>query len=156
MTSPVFSLLWWAIFITGAVLLQQQIPGVDALAPGFLLSLQERKPGQTLCLFILFSLIQEGTGSMTFGSSILWYGGQAIFFWIGQRFFVAENVVFVLLLALSLGAYHALLTIFMCAVQEIPVEYQSLLHESIIQALIIPLIWGLAYFYRPRQKFKNY
>lgn len=156
MSSPLFRLIWWAVFITGALLVQQRIPGVDALAPGFLLSLQERRPWQTLWLFLLFSLIQEGTGTMFFGSSLLWYGGQAIFFWIGQRFFVADNVVFVLLLALFLGAYHALLTLFMCAMQEIPVEYTTLIHESIIQTLLIPLIWGLAYFYRPRIKFKSY
>lgn len=149
-------LVWWAIFIVGAILLQQLIPGVDALAPGFLLSLQERKPWQTLWLFLLFSLVQEGTGSMHYGGSLLWYGGQALFFWIGQRFFVAENVVFVLLLALFIGAYHAVLTIFMCALQETPVEYMQLLHESLIQTLIIPLIWGLAYYYRPRVKFKAY
>lgn len=156
MTTTALRLVWWTVFIAGAILLQKQIPGVDLLAPGFLLSLQERRPWQTLWLFLLFSMIQEGTGTMHFGSSLLWYGGQAVFFWAGQRFFVAENVFFVLLLALFLGAYHAVITVFMCAMQEIPVEYTALLHESIIQTLIIPLIWGLAYYYRPGSKFKAY
>ena len=156
MTTPVLRFLWWALFISFAIFLQHLIPGVDVLAPGFLLSLQEKKPWQTLWLFLLFCLVQEGAGSMRFGSSVVWYGGLAVFFWIGQRFFVAENTVFVLLLALFLGAYHALLTLLMCTMQEIPVEYAVLLHESIIQTLITPLVWGLAYFFRPREQYKSH
>lgn len=156
MTSGLLRLLWWAAYISVALLVQHLIPGVDALAPGLLISLQERRPWQTLWLFLLFSIMQEGAGTMHFGSSVLWYGGLALFYWVGQRFFVADNIVFVLLLALFLGAYHGLLTLFMCAMQEIPVEHALLLHESIIQTLLIPLLWGLACCFRSRPKFKNY
>jgi hypothetical protein len=141
--------LWWATYIAGALIVQQSIPGVDALAPGFLLSLQEKKNWQTFWLFCIFVLIQEGSGSLLFGSAVLWYSGQILLFRMSQRFFVAENAVFVLMLSAALGAYHFLLTWLMCSIQNLPLEFVLLSQESMIQAAIIPLIWGLAYFIRP-------
>lgn len=143
-------LLWWGTYIAGALIVQQAVPGVDALVPGFLLSLQERRTRQTIWLFCLFVLIQEGTGSLVFGASLLWYGGQVALFRLSQRFFVADNLLFVFMLSGSLGIYHGLLEWFMCAVQKVPVDLTTLVPESILQAFIIPAIWGLAYFTRPR------
>lgn len=143
-------LIWWATYITGALIIQQAVPGVDALVPGFLLSLQERNTRQSAWLFLIFVLIQEGSGNIAFGSSLLWYGGQVLFFRISQRFFVADNLLFVFMLSGILGAYRAALEWFMCAVQKVPVDIAALTQESIIQALVVPVIWGLAYFTRPR------
>lgn len=143
-------MLWWGTYIVGALVVQQFISGVDALMPGFLLSLQEKRTRQSIVLFMLFVLIQEGAGSLTFGSAVLWYGGQIALFRLSERFFVADNVLFVFMLSIGLGVYHGLLTLFMCAVQKAPVEYVLLLQESVIQAAIIPVIWGVAYFARPK------
>ncbi|MDL2316411.1 hypothetical protein LJC59_04950, partial [Desulfovibrio sp. OttesenSCG-928-A18] len=151
----IIRLLWWATYIVGALILQQQIPGVDALVPGFLLSLQDKKRWQTFWLFLLFVLIQEGAGSIGFGGAILWYGGQIVFFRLSQRLFVADNILFVLMLSASLGAYHCALTLFICAVQKIPVDLFLLIRESIIQAIIIPAIWGVAYLSRPKALVRN-
>lgn len=143
-------LLWWATYIAGALIVQQNIPGVDALVPGFLLSLQERKTKQTFWLFCIFVLIQEGSGSLTFGSAVLWYGGQIYLFHLSQRFFVAENIVFVFMLSASLGAYRLFLTWLMCAVENLPFDYALFVRESLLQAAVIPVIWGMAYFTRPK------
>lgn len=154
MKTPVL-ILWWAIYIVGALIVQQNLPGVDALVPGFLLSLQERKNWQSFWLFCAFVLIQEGAGSLTFGSAVLWYGGQICLFRLSQRFFMAENVIFVLILSAGLGAYHFFLTWLMCAVANLPLEYSLLIRESVIQAAVIPAIWELAYFTRPRAAFSG-
>ena len=146
----ILRLLWWGMYIAGALILQQQLPGIDALAPGFLLALQEKKPAQTVWLFILFVLIQEGAGSLTFGSALLWYGGQIFLFRLTARLFVAGNILFVLMLSASLGVFRGVLVWFMCIVQKIPLEYVTILQESIVQALIIPVIWGVAYLSRPK------
>lgn len=142
--------LWWAIYIMGALIVQQSIPGVDALAPGFLLSLQERRVQQSCWLFLLFTLIQEGAGSLGFGSALLWYGGQVAFFFLFLRFFVADNILFVLFTSVALGAYHGLIALFMSAVQNVPVDYFVLLRECLLQTVIIPIIWGLAFLSRPK------
>ncbi|MDL2279660.1 hypothetical protein LJC15_03225 [Desulfovibrio sp. OttesenSCG-928-G11] len=148
-------LLWWAMYIAGALMVQQSVPGVDALTPGFLLSLQERRHKQTFWLFVLFVLIQEGTGSLNFGSALLWYGGQVALFYASLRFFVADSLLFVLMLAGSLGIYHGFIAWFMGAVQMVPLDFFAVLRESLIQAAIIPLIWGLAFRSRPKGYFRN-
>jgi len=146
-------ILWWAAYIAGALIVQQSIPGIDALVPGFLLALQEKKTWQSAWLFCIFVLIQEGTGSLTFGSAALWYGGQVWLFHVSQRFFVADSIPFVFMLSAILGAYHFLLTWLMCSVQTLPLNFALLARESILQAAIIPLIWGLACFIRPKAAF---
>jgi uncharacterized membrane protein len=142
--------LWWATYITGALIVQQSLPGVDALMPGFLLSLQEKRLQQSAVLCVLFLFIQEGSGSLHFGTGLLWYGGQVVFFLLSRRFFVDDNFLFVFLLSIAFGLYHGLLTGFMCLVQKVPVDLLSLAQKSLLQAAIIPLIWGIAYFVRPK------
>lgn len=148
-------ILWWAMYIAGALVVQQSVPGVDALTPGFLLSLQERRFKQTAWLFLLFVLIQEGTGSLNFGSALLWYGGQVVLFRASLRFFVPESMLFVIMLSASLGLYHAFIVWFMCAVQMVPLDFLTLVRESLFQAAIIPVIWGLAFRSRPKGYFRN-
>lgn len=147
--------LWWATYIAGALIVQQSIPGVDALTPGFLLSLQERRPRQTFWLFVLFVLIQEGMGSLNFGGALLWYGGQVALFHASLRFFVADSLLFVLMLSGSLGLYHCLVVWFMGAVQGAPLDLATVAQESLLQAAIIPIIWGVAFFSRPKGDFRN-
>ncbi|MDR2075440.1 MAG: hypothetical protein LBP61_00675 [Desulfovibrio sp.] len=136
-------LLWWAGYIIAALFLQQQFPGLDALTSGFLLALQERKTVQTLWLFLLFVLVQEGAGNLHFGMAMLWYGGQVLIFRLSSRLFVADNILFVIILSASLGGYYGLLLWFMCVLQDVPLDYALLLRASLFQALAIPLIWSL-------------
>lgn len=142
-------ILWWSIYTAGALIVQQHIAGVDALMPGFLLSLQEKKYWQSFWLLLLFVVIQEGTGNFYFGGALLWYVGQIALFHLGQKLFVADNILFVLMLSAGLGVYRGVVILFMCAVQSLPVHHGILIEECAIQALIIPLVWSLAYFSRP-------
>ena len=148
-------LLWWVAYIVVALILQQQFPGVDALAPGLLISLQDRNKWQSFWLFLLFVLIQEGAGSLGFGSALLLYGGQAPLYRLAERLFVADNILFVLMLSTSLGVYRSLITWFMCIVQKVPVEYMLLVQESLFQAVSILVLWGVACLFRPRAVFHN-
>lgn len=145
-----FVICWWGVYIIGAVILQRFLPAVDALAPGFLFALQEKRPWQTFWLFVIFVLIQDGSGSLIFGSAVLWYGGQIALFRMLRSLVVSETVIFVLVLSLCLGVYHGLLTLLMCSVQNIPPHYSMIMRESLVQALVIPLLWGLIRALRPR------
>ncbi|MDR1490258.1 MAG: hypothetical protein LBS65_07225 [Desulfovibrio sp.] len=144
-----YSFAWWCAYISGALFVQRFIPGVDALAPGFLISLQEENRRQCFWLFILFTLIQEGTGSLLFGAAALWYGVQMLLFRIGSVIFVKDNIIFIALYSGCLGVYHFLLTWLMCAVQGVHMNFETLLGESVIQTLIIPLIWAVAHIVKP-------
>ncbi|MDR3175820.1 MAG: hypothetical protein LBU06_04735 [Desulfovibrio sp.] len=144
-----YRFVWWIAYISGALLVQRFIPGVDALVPGFLLALQEQNRQQCFWLFILFTLIQEGTGNLLFGAAALWYGGQVLLFRMGSIIFVKDNIIFIAMYSGCLGLYHFLLTWLMCAVQAVHVDFEALLRESVIQTLIIPLIWALAHIAKP-------
>lgn len=145
----VLNLFWWAGYVIAAVIIQGQLPGFDALAPGFLIALQERKKMQVFWLFVLFCLIQEGTGSLRFGASLLWYGGHIVFFLINSRFFVADNILSVTLLSAILAVYRGLVFWFMSVIQDYGVDYAALLEECVLQALLVPLLWLLADLLRP-------
>lgn len=142
---PLLRLLWWTGYVIAALFLQQQFPGLDALTPGFLLALQERRTAQTLWLFLLFTLIQEGAGNLHFGMAMLWYGGQILIFRLNSRLFLTDNILFVTILSASLGGYYGILLWFMCVLQDIPPDYILLLRESVFQALAIPLLWSLTW-----------
>lgn len=146
----VYNILWWAIYIICAIIIQEEISDFDAFVPGFLIALQERKKVQIIWLFLLFCLIQEGTGSLRFGMSLLWYGGQIVFFHASARFFIADNFFSVTLLSLVLSVYRAIIFLFMCAFQNYSVNYQDLLQTCIIQAVLVPILWYLARLTRPR------
>ncbi|MDR2124748.1 MAG: hypothetical protein LBP38_07200 [Desulfovibrio sp.] len=145
-----YRLFWWFLYTTGAVVVQQLIPGVDALMPGFLLALQENRPRQLMLLFVVFTLVQEGAGSLGFGTAMLSYAGAALLFRMSHGFFVEDNIVFISMLSACLGLYHCLLIRLMCAIQTIPVDYELLVKESLIQTLAIPLIWVPAHLARPK------
>jgi hypothetical protein len=147
--------LWWTSYIIAALILQQQIPGVDALAPGLIISLQEKKKWQSLWLFLIFVLIQEGTGSLGFGGALLWYAGQIALFSLTEKFFMANSLFFVVMLSAGLGVLRCLITWFMCLVQKLPMEYMFLIQESLIQAACIPLIWCIARLCYPAAKVHN-
>lgn len=140
-------ILWWAVYIVIALALQQQFPGLDALTPGFLIALQQRDTRQTICLFLLFTLIQEGAGNLHFGMGMLWYGGQVILFRLSARLFLADNILFVSMMSASLGVYYCALLWLMCALQDVPMNCMTLLHEGLFQTLAIPLIWGITWLF---------
>lgn len=142
--------LYWAVYIVAGIIIQQQVPGTDALVPGFLIALQSGRKKILFWLFILFVLIQEGGGSLHFGSSLLWYGGQIAIYYIASYFVSTNSFFATLMLAGLFSAYGALVKIFICAIQDIPVNYQYLLETSLIQAAIIPIIWLLAFGLRKR------
>ncbi len=143
--------LWWLCYIVCGVCLQLMLPGMDALAPGLLLALQEGRHKLFIQLAAVFLLIQEGAGSLHFGAGLLWYAGLAVLFKFSARLFVADNLLFVAGLSAGLGAWRAAVQLFVCAVQDIPVDHTRLLQESLLQALLIPIVWGVALYLRPKR-----
>lgn len=142
--------VWWAVYILVGVLLQVQFPGVDALIPGLILSCHEGRPRQTTWLFLMCILIQEGTGSLHFGSALLWYGGMLLLFALGRGFFVTGSLFFTVLLAVALGGYHALLLYAFSSLQGLVLSTQALVEQAAAQALLIPPLYAVAILIRKR------
>jgi len=135
------NVIWWFTFMIAAIWGQLMLPGVDLLVVGLILSLQEERLQQTAWLAVAFMLIQEGSGSLAFGSSVLWYALVVVFYTLGRWLFDPRGVQFVCLLGLVMGVWHYLLAQMMATLQEYTVQVGPLAEESVLQALIIPLAW---------------
>lgn len=136
---------FWGVFTLGGIWLQGFMPGVDFLAPGLILSLQEEKTRTTVFLGLLWLLIQEGTGSLAFGTVVLWYGVLAALFFFGHWLFEARNFVFMAILGACLGVLHFGLMNVMTQLQDWLVSPGRVFMESVIQAVVFPVEWGILY-----------
>ena len=134
---------FWLLYLVAGVWVQRFVPGVDVLAPGILVSLQEKRAAQTLWLLLILILIQEGAGSFAFGAAILWYTGMLILYFVGRWMFEAENFLFILLLGLCLGGAHLTLINAMQTLQELGEIRKNLPMESLVQIFVFPLVWLL-------------
>jgi hypothetical protein len=136
-------------FIAG-VWLQLRFPGVDALLPGLLIALQEKRWQQIAWVGFFCVLIQEGAGSLEFGASVLWYGGLILLFLGGRWFFVVNSLFFVVLLSGAMGVYTVVVMMSLASLQELAFPFTRLLEQGIAQAMIIPPLWGIAVMMRKK------
>ena len=139
------NMLFWLGFTVACIWLQHFIQGVDFLVVGLILLLQEGRWPKTLWLALLWILIQDGGGNLAFGPALLWYAGVAALFHAGRWLFEAENVLFILLLGLSLGVWHLGLVWLMASLQDVVVSGPALLRESLVQALVVLPVWLAAH-----------
>jgi hypothetical protein len=133
------------VFTLGGLWLQSFMPGVDFLAPGLILSLQEEKPRTSLIMGVIWLMLQEGTGSLAFGTVVLWYGVLAAIFFLGHWLFEAKNFLFVVILGVCLGVLHFGLMNVMTQLQDWRVPAGRVFLESIVQTAVFPVEWGLLY-----------
>ncbi len=136
--------IWWFFFFCIAFIFQALIPSLDALVIGLILVLQEKRYKDLLWLVPLLILIQEGIGSRDFGGMLLWYLMVVLIFVIGRWLFEVQNVLFVLLMSACLGGAHFVLVYLLAPLQNLPVNMDMLIEESIYQALFVPLAWWFA------------
>ena len=132
---------WWVAFFVLGLTLQQALPGTDVLVAGLFLALQERRPFQIAAVLLALILIQEGVGTLDFGTSVLWYLVVITLFFVGRWMFETENWLFVLLISVCLGAAHYGVIWIMTRLQFIPLDMTRLLDESILQGLLTPFVW---------------
>ncbi len=140
--------IWWACFFPIAIIMQAQVPALDALVIGLILLLQERRYKSLWWFLPLIILVQEGIGSRAFGGMILWYFMIILLFAVGRWLFEVQNILFVFLISLCLGALHFALVYLMSPLQDITVNMYSLMHESLVQAAFVPLAWYITAFTR--------
>ncbi len=146
------NMVWWLGFILVAIWAQSLVPGVDFLVVGLVLSLQEGRLKQTCWLGACVLLIQEGTSTLSFGTSLLLDGIAVVAFIFGRWLFQSRNVLFLSLLGGVLGLSHYLIVPMMAYLEDYSVPRESLLLESVIQAAIFPPVWLLAHTLRSLRK----
>lgn len=135
---------WWTAFFAVGICVQRVMPGTDILVAGLLVALQERRGWQIFWIALLLIILQEGMGTLEFGASLLWYPLTVCLFFIGRWLFETRNVLFVLLLSVGIGAAHLGVVLLISRLQYIAVDLPVLLDESLVQALLIPVVWKVA------------
>lgn len=137
------NILWWLCFIIIAVCVQTAVPGLDLLVVGLIILLQEDDYRDMLWLLPLFVLIQEGTGTRPFGSSIIWYTATIAIFRLGRRFFKSEHFLFIFFLSACLGGAYYCVAMLMAPLQNLPFNVEETLDKSLLQAIVMPFAWRL-------------
>lgn len=143
-------LIWWTIYILVAVWAQHVLPGLDFLAPGFIVSLQEDRGPATIWLAVVFILLQEGMGTLFFGSGLLNYSMLALAFFMGRMLFDSRSATLVVLLGLVIGVCHTLFSLMTLRLEGMLVPLDRLLLESLAQAVITPLLWYVVHVLFPK------
>lgn len=143
MLSPnsILAIMWWATYTVIGVWVQKVIPGVDILAPGIILSMQEEAGHRTLWLTLIWILLQEGIGNLPFGYGVAWYGLLAMFYIIGRWLFEARSILFMVLLGVGLGVLHPILVYSLSSLANLNVPIQPTVFEGVLQAVTFPILW---------------
>lgn len=136
-------LLFWTIFTVAAIWGQFLVPGADFLAAGFVVSLQEQKRSRTIWLVLVWILLQEGMGSLAFGTVPLLYGTLYLGYYCGRWLFEPKNFLFICLLGIFSGVMQAWLGLTMAALQDAVPDRQAVLTAAAIQISLLPLEWAL-------------
>ena len=135
--------LWWFCFLAVAVGIQAAVPGLDVMAVGLIILLQERDYKNMLWLLPAFILLQEGMGTRVFGGVIVWYAAVIVLFRMGRWLFEAENFLFIFLLSACLGGAYYAVAWLMAPLQDLPFNTHDILDKSLIQAIFMPFAWKL-------------
>lgn len=138
------NLLWWCGYIFVAIWLQKLLPGLDALVPALIICLQDGNKQQTSIFLLLCIIIQEGAGTLPFGGSIIWYSTVIAAYYVGGKFFMGGNIMFIIVLSVAMGISRALIFWGMGLLQPLPLDYQIVHRTYVLQILLTPLIWGIA------------
>ncbi|MDD6088203.1 MAG: hypothetical protein PUB69_02655 [Desulfovibrionaceae bacterium] len=139
----------WILFFSMAIIAQRLLPGLDFLAAGILVCLEEQNPVQTTIVTLLTLLIQEGTGNMDFGACVLRYTAFAAVFLSGRRLFGSHALLFWLFLCAVLGPIHYGMTCLSANLQNIDVLPLTLDKECFFQTILMPIIWKIMMLLKP-------
>lgn len=134
---------WWLCFIILSVCVQALAPGLDILAVGLIILLQEDDYKGMLWLLPLFILLQEGMGTRHFGASLIWYAAIIALFKLGRWIFDSRKFLFIFLLSACMGAAYFALAWLLAPLQNLVFNMDDTLEKSIAQAIFIPFAWRM-------------
>jgi hypothetical protein len=133
------------LYTAAAVWIQYFWPGIDFFTPGLLVCLQEKKGKTVLILAGLWMLFIEGSGSVAFGSQLLYLAGLFVFFRAGSVVFEPENPFFVILLSLVLAVWRFLAGWLMLSLQDLAFSLSALASYIPGQWAATVFVWGLTF-----------
>jgi hypothetical protein len=144
-------ILWWTLYTLCGIWIQDAISGVDCFGPGLLLCLQTERSKSLVWLAPIWVLLQEGTGSLPFGSALLYYAGLIYFFLLIRPYINITSPMYILSVALFAGLWHFGVVHLVSALQDIHILSRQILTQSVRITAVFPVIWALAsliYYFR--------
>lgn len=151
----VANIAWWILYIAIAIVLQSSIPGVDFFIPAYIIAIQERKIWQFVWVLVAFVFLQEGMGTLPFGSVLLWYATIVGLYIVTSWLFEAESLPFLILLSIALSIAHYAIIVFMCTLAGAVLDRNILLDECVYQMFLTPFIWQLAKYTRKGTRYAS-
>ncbi len=133
--------LFWVVYTIAAIWLQAFFPGLDFFAPALLICLQYRQLRILSCLLLPWIMIQEGSGSLNFGFSLLSYSGLILFFYLTRVFLDTMSFLFILLFSVFTGAWVYFALQMLTSLQELHIIREQLIYQSLQNTLILPILW---------------
>lgn len=116
---------------------------MDFFAAGIILCIQRQRAGAVALLLLVGILVQEGTGPLAFGTSILRYGVLVGFYLAGQRLFDEHSMAFALLVGAVFSITHYVSLKTMVALQDWVVLDLRILLECFLLFFVFLLEWAL-------------
>lgn len=134
--------LWWSFYSLGAIWAQYFWAGLDFFTPGLLICLQDRRIKTALILSGVWLFLVEGTGSLAFGSQLIYLVGVFVFFGAGALRLEPENPVFVVIFSLTLALWHTAVSWSMLSLQDLQFDGGKLLAVVPGQWMATVFVWG--------------
>ena len=136
-------LFWWIAYTVCGIWIQALVPGVDCFGPALLLCLQTGRNRSAFWLALPWVLLQEGSGSLPFGTALLYYGGLIYFFFGTRPYIDVESPVFILLCSLFAGIWHFVALQALTSLQGIQTLEQQILFQSLRLTVAFLILWAL-------------
>jgi len=137
--------LFWLCFVLAGIWAQQFAPGVDFLAPALIVCLQQRRMPTAIWLAGVFIILQEGVGSLAFGTLLLWYAGLLAVYLVGRWLFESRNLLFIFIIGAFLGVWRFFLVGMMANLEDLAPNRTHLATECVAQVVLFTLEWGVLF-----------
>ncbi|WP_462324423.1 hypothetical protein [Desulfoplanes sp.] len=136
--------VWWAVYTVLAVWAQEFFGGMDFFSPGLIVFLQAGRFKSCLWVGLVWGILQEGAGSLSFGAVLLFDVGLVGMFFLGKWLLEPENPVFVMVLSAVLVLWQAVVTVGLATLQDLHVSWPSGSFLA-LQFLAYVLTWAFVY-----------
>ncbi len=115
-------LCWWIFITILGVFFKDWLTGIDFFLPALILCYQKKNFFCAFFLGIIWILIQEGSGDIPFGATLLWYMAVSFFYFFLKQFLATNNLIFITILSfISSCSYYVSIWI-ISSLQEIVVD----------------------------------
>jgi hypothetical protein len=135
---------WWIGYTLLAIWAQEWFGGIDFFTPGLIVFLQTDRWKGCIWSAIIWGIMQEGTGALSFGSILLFDAGLAAMFMAGKWLLETGNLIFVMVLSAVLVIWREMVVMWLASLQDL-VVFWTTFPLMTLQFFAYVLTWALIY-----------